>query len=429
MSTALFLLLNSLVWAADAPPRVLVARWTGPITPVSSEFTLSALGAARERGCEAMVLELDTPGGLDGAMRETVKAILASEVPVLVHVSPSGARAASAGVFITMSAHVAAMAPGTNIGAAHPVQLGGIPGRLAGEEAKKSDRVMEEKLSNDASVYLAAIAQRRGRNADWARFVVHRSSSLASSDAVRLRIVDFEAADLDELLAKAHGRRLPGFAKPLRLKGAVIDRFEPTARQKVLMTVVDPNVAMILMTLGVSGLLVELYQPGLILPGVVGLVSLILAFYAFQTLSANFAGVLLMLAGMLFLILEIKVVSYGLLALAGAAAVFFGATLMFHDATGLSIAKDVLAGAMGGFALVFGAAFYIVAKAFSRGPSSGPATMLGRVVTASTDLSPRGSVKLGSEVWRAESVDGAHPAGVELTIVGVRDLTLLVRGP
>jgi len=421
------LLLNSLVWAADAPPRVLVARWVGPITPVSSEFMLSALGATRERGYEALVLELDTPGGLDGAMRETVKAILASEVPVLVHVAPAGARAASAGVFIAMSAHVAAMAPGTNIGAAHPVQLGGMPARPAGQEAKKSDSVMEEKLANDAAAYLTAIAERRGRNADWARFMVLKSSSLASSDAVRLRIVDFEAVDLDELLAKAHGRKLPGLPKPLRLKGAVLERFEPTARQKILMTVVDPNVAMLLMTLGVSGLLIELAHPGLVLPGVVGLLSLLLAFYAFQTLSANLAGVLLMLTGMLFLILELKVVSYGLLALSGIAAIFFGATLMFHDATGLSIAWNILAGAMGGFVLVFGAIFYIVAKAFSRGPRSGVATMVGCVVTTSTGLSPRGSVEFGSEIWRAESLDGPHPAGTELKIVGVRDLTLLVR--
>lgn len=426
---ASLLLLSSLAWAADAPPRVLVARWVGPITPVSSEFMLSALGAARERGAQAMVLELDTPGGLDGAMRETVKAILASEVPVLVHVAPAGARAASAGVFIAMAAHVAAMAPGTNIGAAHPVQLGGIPGRSLGEEGKKSDSVMEEKLSNDAAAYLTAIAQRRGRNADWARFVVHKSSSLASSDAVRLRIVDFEAADLDEFLAKAHGRRLPGFAEPLRLTGALIERFEPTSRQKLLMTVVDPNVAMILMTLGMSGLLIELYHPGLILPGVAGLICLLLALYAFQTLSANFAGVLLMMAGMLFLILEIKVVSYGLLALAGIAALFFGATLMFHDASGLSISWNILTGMIGGFVLVFGAAAYIVAKAFSTGPHSGPVMMVGCAVTASTALAPRGSVAFGSEIWRAESLDGPHPAGTELKVVEMRDLTLLVRRP
>lgn len=330
-------------------------------------------------------------------MREAVKAILASPVPVLVHVSPAGARAASAGVFITVAAHVAAMAPGTNIGAAHPVQLGGMPGRLGGEEAKKSDSVMEEKLSNDAAAYLTAISQRRGRNADWARFVVHKSSSLAASEAVRMHIVDFEAADLEELLAKADGRKLPGFAHPLRLKEAGIDRFEPTTRQKILMTVVDPNVATILMTLGVSGILIELYNPGLILPGVAGVVSLILAFYAFQTLSANFAGVLMMLAGMLFLVLEIKVVSYGLLALAGLAAIFFGAVS------------------------------YIVAKAFARGPSTGVATMAGRAVTATTELTPRDSVSFGSEIWRAESLDGPHPAGSELRIVEVRDLTLFVR--
>ncbi|OGS39315.1 MAG: hypothetical protein A2506_07815 [Elusimicrobia bacterium RIFOXYD12_FULL_66_9] len=429
------ILISAVFWmgasaqAASAAPKVLVARWAGPITPVSSEFMLSALDAAQERGDEVLVLELDTPGGLDGAMRETVKAIMASKVPVIVHVAPSGARAASAGVFIAMSAHVAVMAPGTNIGAAHPVQLGGAAGRSGGGEAKKSDPVMEEKLANDAAAYLSAIAERRGRNADWARFVVHKSSSLAASEAVRLRIVDFVAADLDELLSRSHGLKLAGFPRPLRLKGAVIERFEPTARQKFLMMVVDPNVAMLLMTLGVSGMLIELYHPGLVLPGVVGVLSLLLALYAFQTLSANMAGVLLMLAGMIFLILEINVVSYGLLALSGIAAIFFGATLMFHDATGLSIAWNVLVGALGGLVLVFGAVAYIVAKAFSRGPRSGAATMVGRAVTASTALSPRGSVGFGSEIWRAESLDGPHPAGTELMVVEIRDLTLFVRRP
>lgn len=425
------------VRAAVPPPRVLVARWDGPITPVSAEFVDAAIREAAQRRDDALVLELDTPGGLDTAMRESVKAILASPVPVIVHVAPAGARAASAGVFLTMAAHVAAMTPGTNIGAAHPVLLGGSS-RASGEDAKP-DPTMEIKLANDASAYLAAIAARRGRNADWARFVVHQSSSLPSGEAVRLRIVDFEADGLEELLAKADGRVLTDFGGDtssrdrsvgrkfvLHTKGALIERFEPTRRQRMLKAVADPNVAMILMTLGVSGLLIEMYHPGLVLPGVVGVVALILAFYSLQTLSASFAGVLLIAAGLLFLLLELKVHGYGLLALAGLASVLFGVTMTFENA-GLAVSWRLLAALLGGFVVFFGALFYVVAQALSGGARSGPDAMIGLEVTSATELSPRGKAAYGGELWRAESLDGTHPAGAALLVAGVRGLTLLVR--
>ncbi len=416
-----FLLLAGTASAAAAP-RVLVARWTGPITPVSAEFVDAAVAQAGRDKDAALVLELDTPGGLDGAMRESVKTILASPVPVIAFVSPAGARAASAGVFLVSAANVAAMTPGTNIGAAHPIELGGAPSGAQGA-------VMGKKVANDAAAYLAAIAARRGRNADWARFVVQQSSSITAEEAVRERVVDLTAEDLPDLLAKVDGRKIASFPGRLRTKGAVIERYEPSARQRLLMAVADPNVAMILMTLGVSGLLIELYHPGLILPGVVGLVCLISAFYAFQALSASLAGVLLMLAGMLFLVLEMHVVSYGLLAAAGLASILLGAAMMFRAGTGLAIGWKVLAGTVGGFAAVFGALTYTVARALAGKPRAGAAAMIGRRVTATTGLAPRGTVSYGGELWRAQSLDGSHPAGAELEVVAVRDLTLEVRAP
>ncbi|MDE2491873.1 MAG: nodulation protein NfeD [Elusimicrobia bacterium] len=409
--------------AETAAPRVLVAAWNGAITPVSAEFMESAIRAAEKRGDDALVLELDTPGGLDGSMRATVKAIMSSKVPVVAYVAPSGARAASAGVFIVEAAHVAAMAPGTNIGAAHPIELGAPGGAPGG----KPDSIEATKMTNDAAAYLASIAAKRGRNESWARWVVDKSSSITAGEAVRAKVVDLEADDLPSLLARLDGRRIPDLNVTLRTKGAAIERFEPTKRERLLMAVVDPNVAMVLMTLGMAGLLLELYHPGLVLPGVVGLLCLLTSFYAFQTLSANMAGVLLMLAGMVFLVLELHVVSYGLLALAGIASILLGATLMFQAEPGLSIARSVLFGTIGGFVAVLVGIGWIVAKVLRRGPRAGASAMIGRRVKAFEDLSPAGRVSYGGELWKAESLDGAHSAGEELEVADVRELTLLVR--
>lgn len=435
---ALLLSVPAAAASADKPakketpkPRVLAAAFSGVISPVSSEFLVSAIKRAEEGRYDALVIELDTPGGLDLSMRDIVKAILGSQVPVIVHVAPSGGRAASAGVFITMAAHVAAMAPGTNIGAAHPVRIGGAPGR-GGKDGKddKPDPVMEEKMTNDASAYLEAIASRRGRNAEWAKFVVAKSSSIPSGEAVRMKVVDLEAEGLSALLKAVDGRVLADFPrKPLRTADAAVDRYEMTGRQKLLAAVTDPNIAMILMTLGVSGLLIELYNPGLIVPGIVGAASLIVAFYSFQTLSANFAGVLLILLGFVLYLLELKVVSFGLLALSGTAAVLFGSLMLFQSTGGwVALSWGVIGSAAATLLAIAGSLAYVSATVLRRGSSVGAEAMAGEKGVVVLALDPAGTVKVHGETWRAVSADGSVlPAKAEVVVVESDGLTLKVR--
>ncbi len=267
--------------------EVYLARVEGIISPSTAEFMVGAIHKAEEGGAQAIVLELDTPGGLDLSMRVIIKEILRSPVPVIVYVSPSGARAASAGAFITLAAHVAAMAPGTNIGAAHPVQMGG------GE----MDEEMAKKVENDAAAYIRGLAERRGRNAKWAEKAVRESVSITAKEAVQLKVIDLVAEDLDDLLAKIDGRTLEtGAGKiTLKTKTAKIVEVEMTFRDKVLNVISNPTLAYILLILGMAGLYFELSNPGAILPGVLGGVCLILAFYELQTLPINYAGLLLII--------------------------------------------------------------------------------------------------------------------------------------
>ena len=431
LKAALLAVLSGIALAAPAgpPPDVLVAAYSGVINPAAAEYLEGAVAAAGQRRCGALVIELDTPGGLDLSMRGIVKAILSSEVPVIVYVAPSGARAASAGVFITMAAHVAAMAPGTNIGAAHPVQLGALPAGAGKDKEPKKDEVMEGKIVNDAAAYLQAIAGRRNRNIEWAFQGVTKSTSIVSSMAVRQRVVDLEAKSLDELLAAVDGRELADFkGRPLRTKGAKVVRFEMTGRQKLLAAVADPNIAMILMTLGVSGLLIELYSPGLILPGIVGVVSLIMAFYSFQTLSASFAGVLLILLGLVLYILELKVQSYGLLAVSATAAVLFGTLMLFrHSPGGVSISWSVVLSTVGTLAALAAVLIAIAARAMGRRAKTGAEGLIGQAGRAETELAPAGKVSLGGELWKAESLDGTLPAGTAVRVESAEGLTLKVR--
>lgn len=424
--------LAGLAAAADSSrPKVLVATFAGVISPVAAEYMVGAVRKAEEGKYEALVIELDTPGGLDLAMRDVVKAILGAQVPVLVYVAPAGARAASAGVFITMAAHVAAMTPGTNIGAAHPVQIGSVPGRRGrADKDEKPDPVIEEKMTNDASAYLEAIAARRGRNTQWAEFVVRKSSSVPSAEAVRLKVVDLEAEGLSALLKAVEGRRLADFPKrPLRTAEAVVERFAMTRRQRILAAVTDPNIAMILMTLGVSGLLIELYNPGLIVPGIVGAGSLILAFYSFQTLSANFAGVLLILLGFVLYLLEIKITSFGLLALTGTAAALFGSLMLFESTGGwLAVSWKVIGGMIGVLAALAAALGWISIKILARRSTAGAEGLVGARATVVLPLNPTGTVRLGDEVWRAESENGETIAsGTAVVVVASAGLTLKVR--
>src|SRR5512132_846934 len=294
-------------FASSAEPFVTVATYDGVINPVAAEYLHDALASAEADKAQALVIALNTPGGLDSSMRLIIKDITASAIPVAVYVWPSSGRAASAGVFITMAAHVAAMAPGTNIGAAHPVAMG----------VTEMDKTMKDKVENDSVAYIKSIAEQRGRNVTWAEDAVRKSLSVTEREALKLKIIDLIADDLPILLKRLDGRSipLPTGARVLHTAGATLREFPMSLRLEFLKTLSDPNIAYLLMTLGTVGLIAELYNPGAILPGVVGAISLILAFYSLQSLPVNYAGVLLIILGIVFLILEATVTSFGMLAI------------------------------------------------------------------------------------------------------------------
>jgi len=411
---------------------VVVAPYSGVITPAAAEFISGAVAKVNAPGgADLLVIALDTPGGLDTSMREIIKAMLASKKPVAVYVSPQGARAASAGVFISMASPLVGMAPGTNIGAAHPVVMGGLPG-MGKEKDKEKGAVrkdpMDEKMLNDAAAYIKSIAQKTGRNADWAIKAVRQSDSIPAEEAVKLGVADFTAAGIEEFLRKADGRRAGEFGA-LKCAGAAVEYFGQTRRQKFLATITDPNIAMILMSLGAAGLFIELYNPGLILPGVVGAVSLVLAFYSFQTLSANFAGVALILLGFVFFIAEIKVVSYGLLTLAGAAAVLMGGLMLFNQPSlgGLTISMSMLLTTVIGLIAVVAGVAYIALRAQLRGVVTGIESLKDKRGLAKTALAPKGTVLVEGELWEAESVSGDIPAGAEVEVAAVEGFKVRVR--
>ncbi|OGR76077.1 MAG: hypothetical protein A2X32_10885 [Elusimicrobia bacterium GWC2_64_44] len=411
---------------------VLVAPYSGVITPAAAEFFAGAVDKVNAPGgADLLVFELDTPGGLDSSMREIIKKLLASKKPVAVYVSPAGARAASAGVFISMASPLVGMAPGTNIGAAHPVMIGGglpgMPGGKEGKEEKKKDP-MEDKVLNDASAYMKSITQKSGRNVEWAVKAVTKSASIPAEEAVKAGVADFVAADLAEFFAKADGRAAGDFGS-FKCAAPAVEYFRQTRRQKFLATITDPNIAMILMSLGAAGLFIELYNPGLILPGVVGAVALVLAFYSFQTLSASFAGVALILLGFVFFIAEIKVVSYGLLTLAGAASVLLGGLMLFSQPSlgGLAVSFPMLVTTVVGLIAVVAAVAFVALRAQLRRVVTGIESIAGQRGLAKTALNPKGTVLVAGELWEAESVSGEIAAGAGVVVDSVDGFRVKVR--
>jgi len=440
LAAACFIAQPARAAAAKAAPaktcevnRVLVAPYAGVITPVAAEFMTGAIDRLNsDGGPDLLVIELDTPGGLDVSMRGIIKAILSSKKPVAVYVSPQGARAASAGVFIAAASPLVAMAPGTNIGAAHPVFLGGVPIGIGGKksdgkEAGKKDP-MEDKVLNDAAAYMKSIAQKTGRNVEWAITSVTKSKSIPAQEAVKNGMADFMASDLKDFLAKADGFKAAGFGL-LRVKSPAVEYLYPDRRQKFLAVITNPDIAMILMSLGAAGLFIELYNPGLILPGVVGAVSLVTAFYSFQTLSANSAGIALILLGFVFFIAEIKVVSYGLLSLAGALSILMGGLMLFNQPSmgGLSVSISMLVSTIVGLVAVVAALSYIVVKAQLRRVVTGIESIVGKKGLAKSDISPKGTALVEGELWEAESVSGAIPAGSAVAVTAVEGFKVRVK--
>jgi len=409
-------------WGAGpeaAARRVYVLPAVGSINPGLAEFIISGIRTAEKEQAEALVIQLDTPGGLDSSMREIAQAIINAKVPVIVYVSPRGARAASAGLLITEAAPVAAMAPGTNIGAAHPVSVG----------LGKMDKVMGEKVVNDMAAYGRALATDRGRNADWVEKGIRQSASIPAAEALRLKVVDLLANDLEDLLKKVDGRQVTVAGKPrvLHTAGAAVKDIPEGLRTRILKNIADPNIAFILMMIGLAGLYFELAHPGVVLPGVVGALCLLLAFFAFQTLPINFIGVLLIILSFIFFILEIYVISYGLLTLAGVSALFLGAMMLFRvEEGGMGISWIVLIPTVILVSLFFAGIGYLVLRIHLRRSMTGAAGMIGERGVAFTPLQPEGKVFVNGEYWKAVSEEPVA-AGEAVEVVQVENLKLRVR--
>ena len=405
-------------WGPFASPRhVNLVTIDGPIGPISARIIAQAIASSVEDSAEALVIELNTPGGLDESMRLITKAILNSEVPVIVYVSPAGSRAASAGVFITLSAHIAAMSPGTNIGAAHPVSIGG-----------QMDSTMAEKVVNDASAYIRSIANKRGRNEKWAEESVRKSVSITENEALKLNVIDLVVNDVRELLDSCDGRKvsLPSGERELNTKDIKVRKVEISLRDRILGVISNPTIAYILLTLGMWGLFFELSNPGSIFPGIVGGICLILAFFALQTLPINYAGLLLMILALIFFILEVKIVSYGALTIGGIISMVLGSLLLFESPLPYMRASlTVIIMVVAATTLFFIVAVGLALRARKRKVTTGGRGLMGEVGVARTALKPEGDVFIHGEIWRAEA-DQPIKKGEKVVVTGVEHLTLKV---
>jgi membrane-bound serine protease (ClpP class) len=395
--------------------EVMIIELEGPINPGTAIYVIRGLEKAKKTGAVLSVIRLDTPGGLGSSMRSIVKAILNSPVPVIVYVGPKGAGAASAGVMITVAGHVAAMAPGTNIGAAHPVAAGG----------KEIEKTMSEKVVNDMASYARGIAEGKGKNGEWVEKAIRESVSITAEEALEKNVIDLIAEDIDELLKVLEGRQvsMPGGVITLKTKGLKKTYFRPGFRDRILKTISDPNIAYILMMIGLAGLYFELSHPGAIFPGVIGAISLILAFFAFQTLPVNYAGLLLIVLAIILFIAEVKVTSYGILSIGGLISLTIGSIMLFEDVgVSLKLMMPTIVLVGGFFVVVASLAF----RAYRSKPKGGSEGLLGEVGLVKERIDPEGLVFVHGEYWRAESKEKLDP-GEKIEVEGIDGLVLKVK--
>ncbi len=400
---------------AERPNELMIIELEGPINPGTALYVERGIQEAAETKARLIILRLDTPGGLASSMRTIVKAILNSPVPVVVYVGPRGAGAASAGVMITVAGHVAAMARGTNIGAAHPVTAGG----------KDIEKTMSEKVVNDMASYGRGIAEDKGRNGEWVEKAIRESVSITADEAHEKYVVDLVVRDLNDLIESLDGRKVYISGRPVTLKTKDLKKtyYRPGFRDRVLKTISDPNIAYILMMIGLAGLYFELSHPGAIFPGVIGAISLILAFFSFQTLPVNYAGLILIALAIIFFIAEIKVASYGILSIGGLIALTLGSIMLFEDVgVSLKLMMPTILLVGGFFVVVATLAF----RAYSRKPKGGADGIIGEVGVVKAPLNPEGTVFVHGEYWRAVSSEKIEP-DERVEVIGIDGLVLKVK--
>jgi membrane-bound serine protease (ClpP class) len=396
-----------------------VAELSGVISPASSSYLLRAIQTSEEHDASCLIIKLDTPGGLDESMREITKRMLNAEIPIVIYVAPKGARAASAGVFIMYASHIAAMAPGTNVGAAHPVGMGG----------EKMDSVMVEKVTNDAVAYLKALAKERGRNERWAEEAVRGSASVDAETALKLGVCEIIADDVHDLITKLHGRTVRVDTREITLvtESQPVKDITMTLREQLLLILTNPNIAYILLLLGIYGLFFELQNPGMIFPGVVGGICLILGFYSLHLLPVNYAGVALIILSAILFILEIYVTSQGLLTIGGIISMVMGSLILFEsDVPFFRISWEVIM-----IVVIIIASFFIFLLALGihaqfKRQTTGKEGIVGEIGSAKTDITKDGgSVFVHGEYWNAVSEKKIR-RGSKVKIVGVKEMVLNV---
>ena len=429
--------------AARASSAVLL-EINGPIGPATSNYVVRALERAHTDAAPLVILEMDTPGGLDSSMREIIKAILASPVPVATYISPSGARGASAGTYILYASHIAAMAPATNLGAATPISIGGeSPSAPPSKEAPAKDgsakpgadtggaepgTALERKIVNDAVAYIRGLAELRGRNADWAEKAVRSGASLSAQAALKDHVIDLIARDLDDLLGQMDGRKVQVNGQPVTLavRGIRVERQTPDWRTQFLAVITNPTIAYGLLLIGIYGLLFEGYSPGAILPGVVGAICLLIGLYALQVLSVNYVGLALLALGIAMLVAEFFVSSFGALGIGGLVAFVFGSILLFDPKVpGFQLALPVVIGAAITLGLAMFALIYLAMRAHRRPVTVGIESMIGRTAEAIDNFEREGAVRVGGEIWNARSAEPLR-AGDRARIVRLEGLTVWI---
>jgi membrane-bound serine protease (ClpP class) len=401
--------------------NILVLTLDGTINPATSDYIQQGINKAETINSECIILKLNTPGGLLKSTRVIVTQLLESPIPVIVYVAPPGSQAASAGVFITMAAHISVMAPGTNIGAAHPVTLQG-----------EQDSVMIEKATNDAAAFIRTISEKRERNIEWAEDAVRKSLSITETEAERINVINFIAPNTENLLEQINGMEIQTVEgeKIIDSQNAEIINYDMSFTQNLLNILSDPNIAYILFMIGIYGLLFELYNPGAIFPGVIGGICLILAFYSFHTLPINYAGLALIIFAVILFILEINIISHGVLTIGGIIALVLGSLMLIEEEStleALAISLEVIIMIAVLTLLFFLFAITLGIKAQKGKVSTGSQGIIDETGVAITDLDPEGEIKVHGEIWRAESIEDIIKSGSRVIVVSLSNLKLKVK--